>query len=170
MAVSARERHKSAYRSSVYVQGNTAVKRQVANRQVQGQRMYALPDVKETPTRKVGHAVRRNREKALHMNVGYVLFLVGAMLISAFVLTGYLTLQADITSSIKHISRMESSLNELRLENDENYSRISSSINLEEVKRIAIQELGMRYAEEGQIVAFDGEGSDYVRQTGEIPN
>ena len=104
------------------------------------------------------------------MNVGYVLFLVAAMLVSAFVLTGYLTLQADITSSIKHISKMESSLNELRLENDENYSRISSSVNLEEVKRIAIQELGMRYAEEGQIVAFDGEGSDYVRQTGEIPN
>ena len=41
---------------------------------------------------------------------------------------------------------------------------------LEEVKRVAIQELGMRYAEEGQIVTFDGEGSDYVRQTGEIPD
>ena len=58
----------------------------------------------------------------------------------------------------------------LKLENDENYSRIDSSINLEEVKRIAIQELGMRYAEEGQIVTFSGEGSDYVRQTGEIPD
>ena len=102
------------------------------------------------------------------MNVGYVVFLVCALVAAAFILTWYLGLQSDITNSIKNISRMESSLNELKLENDENYSRIDSSINLEEVKRIAIQELGMRYAEEGQIVTFSGEGSDYVRQTGEI--
>ncbi len=58
----------------------------------------------------------------------------------------------------------------MRLTNDENYSRITSSVNLEEVRRIAIQELGMRYAEEGQIITFNGEGSDYVRQTGDIPD
>ena len=114
--------------------------------------------------------MRRNRERALYMNVGYVLFLVGAMIAAAIILTGYLRLQSDITNSIKHISQMESRLNELKLENDENYSRITSSINLEEVKRVAIQELGMRYAEEGQIITFDGEGSDYVRQTGELPD
>ena len=82
----------------------------------------------------------------------------------------YLTLQSDITNSIKSISKMESQLNELRLDNDENYSRITSNVNLEEVRNVAIQELGMRYAEEGQIITFNGEGSDYVRQTGSIPD
>lgn len=82
----------------------------------------------------------------------------------------YLTLQSDITNSIKSISKMESRLNELKLDNDENYSRITSNINLEEVRNVAIQELGMRYAEEGQIITFNGEGSDYVRQTGSIPD
>ena len=165
MAVTARERHKNAYRSSIYVQGNTA-----ARRQVERTRMYALPARRTMPERKTAHNVRRNRERALYMNVGYVLFLVTAMVTAAIILTGYLRLQSDITNSIKHISQMESRLNELKLENDENYSRITSSVNLEEVKRVAIQELGMRYAEEGQIVTFDGEGSDYVRQTGEIPD
>lgn len=165
MAVTARERHKSAYRSSIYVQGNTA-----ARRQVERGGIYAVPAEREVPSRKSSHNVRRNRERALYMNVGYVLFLVGAMIAAAIILTGYLRLQSDITNSIKHISQMESRLNELKLENDENYSRITSSINLEEVKRIAIQELGMRYAEEGQIITFDGEGSDYVRQTGELPD
>lgn len=165
MAVTARERHKNAYRSSIYVQGNTA-----ARRQVERTRMYALPAERKMPERKTAHNVRRNRERALYMNVGYVLFLVTAMVTAAIILTGYLRLQSDITNSIKHISQMESRLNELKLENDENYSRITSSVNLEEVKRVAIQELGMRYAEEGQIVTFDGEGSDYVRQTGEIPD
>ena len=165
MAVTARERHKNAYRSSIYVQGNTA-----ARRQVERGRIYAVPAEHEVPVRKSAHNVRRNRERALYMNVGYVLFLVGAMIAAAVILTGYLRLQSDITNSIKHISQMESRLNELKLENDENYSRITSSINIEEVKRVAIQELGMRYAEEGQIITFDGEGSDYVRQTGELPD
>lgn len=78
-------------------------------------------------------------------------------------------LQSDITNSIKNISRLESRLNTLKLDNDEEYSRITSNIDLEEVKRIAIQELGMKYAEEGQIVTVTGGGSDYMRQVADIP-
>ena len=104
------------------------------------------------------------------MNIGYVLFLAVAMVAAGMILTMYLSLQSDITNSITNISRQEKVLHDLRLDNDENYSRITSSINLDEVKRIAIQELGMGYAQEGQIITFNGESSDYVRQTGEIPN
>lgn len=81
----------------------------------------------------------------------------------------YLSLQSAVTNSSKNIASMESHLNELRLDNDENYSRITSGVNLDEIRRIAIQELGMQYADESQIISFDGEGSDYFRQTGEIP-
>lgn len=158
MAVNARERRKTAYEKQIYVQGNTARRLQVA------------PDVQKTPYKKVSNQTRKNREKALHMNIGSVLFMAVAMVAAGFILTWYLTLQSDITNSIKHISALESQLNYLKLANDENYSRITSDVNLEEVKRIAIQELGMRYAEEGQIVTFNGEGSDYVRQTGDIPD
>ncbi|MDO4302433.1 MAG: cell division protein FtsL [Bacillota bacterium] len=165
MAVNARERNKSAYRSGVYVHGNAAARRQAQ----ETPRFYVVPD-RQRGVRHPAKSVRRNREKALYMNIGYVLFLAVAIVAAAFILTGYLTLQADITSSIKNISQMESTLNELKLTNDENYSRITSSVDLEEVKRIAIQELGMCYAKEGQIVEFHGEGSDYVRQTGEIPD
>lgn len=103
------------------------------------------------------------------MNIATVLSMAVAMVAAAFILTWYLTLQSDITNSIKHISALESQLNEMKLDNDENYSRITSNVDLEEVKRVAIQELGMQYAKEGQIITFSGEGSDYVRQTGDIP-
>ncbi|MDE5865346.1 MAG: cell division protein FtsL, partial [Lachnospiraceae bacterium] len=63
----------------------------------------------------------------------------------------------------------ERELNDLRLANDEEYNRITSSIDLEEVRRIAVQELGMRYAEEGQIVSFTSENNDYVKQLSLIP-
>lgn len=70
---------------------------------------------------------------------------------------------------MKHISALEKQLNDLKLANDEEYSRITSSINLEEVRRIAIQELGMQYAQEGQIISFASENNDYVKQMADIP-
>lgn len=157
MAVNERGR-RTAYGNRVYVQGNTVRK------------LQAVPVVKEQPLRKVNTRTRKNRERAKHMNIGSVLSMAVAMIAAAFILTWYLTLQSDITNSIKHIAALERQLNDLKLANDENYSRITSDINLEEVKRVAIQELGMNYAKEGQIITFNSEGSDYIRQTGNIPD
>lgn len=159
MAAYERERRRTTYRNSVYVRGNVAA--QVAR---------PLPNERPIPLRRVDTRIQRNRDRALYMNVGYVLFLAAALVVAGFILVGYITLQSDITSSIKHISSLESQLNDLKLANDENYSRITSNVNLDEAKRIAIQELGMCYAEEGQIITFQGEGSDYVRQTGKLPD
>lgn len=159
MTTDARQRRRTAYRNSVYIQGSAVAK----------PRLHTVPGLQEEPVKKLSPRTRRNRARVLCMNIGSVLFLAAAMITAGFILTWYLTLQADITNSIEHISRLESELNTLKLSNDENYSRITSNINLEEVKRIAIQELGMGYAEEGQIISFHGEGSDYVRQTGAIP-
>ena len=104
------------------------------------------------------------------MNIGYVLFLASALLAVGFVLTTYLTLKSDITNSVKNIARLESELNNMKLDNDERESRISSNTNLEEVRQTAIQELGMQYAGEGQIITFNSEDNDYVIQKGEIPD
>lgn len=157
MAVDERAR-RTAYRNGAYVQGNTV------------RRLQAAPERENEPLRKVSTRTRKNRERARHMNIGSVLSMAVAMVAAGFILTWYLTLQSDITNSIKHIAALESELNELKRDNDENYNRITSDINLEEVKRVAIQELGMSYAKEGQIVIFNGEGSDYIRQTGDIPD
>ena len=160
-----KSRRETAYRRDTYGQGRGMYQQESTAR-----RLQALPYEQERPVRKISHTTRKNRDRALHMNIGYVLFLVTAMVAAGIILTGYLTLQSDITNSIKHISALESRLNSIKLDNDENYSRINGNVNLEEVRRIAIQELGMQYADEGQIVTFDGEDSDYVRQTGKIPD
>ncbi|MCQ2499317.1 MAG: cell division protein FtsL [Lachnospiraceae bacterium] len=110
----------------------------------------------------------RKRNKAIRLRSA--LFLMTAFCLFAVTLTYYLGLRADITEVSKSINKKENVLYELKLDNDENYSRITSNIDLEEVRRVAIQELGMKYAEEGQIITFNGEGDDYVRQLGEIPH
>lgn len=151
-------RSRYTQRNNTYVYGNTARKLQV------------VPNEYERPARKVSHASRKNRDRALYMNVGYVLFLAVALIAVGFVLTGYLTLKSDITNSVKNIARLERELNNKKLDNDERENRISSNTNLEEVRQAAICELGMQYAGEGQIITFNSEDDDYVIQKGEIPD
>lgn len=121
------------------------------------------------PLKKPNHTARKNREKAVQMNLGYVAFLIAALTFAAVVLIGYINLQSEITNSVKRVSRMESELHALKQDNDEYETRINSSVDLEEVKRIAICELGMKYASEGQIIRVEGGGDDYARKYAEIP-
>ena len=147
----------TTYRKSGYINGNTV---RIADpvREMQNQ------------PKKVSHTTRKNRERVLYMNLGYVIFLTGALLVAGIALMGYLQMQAKLTLSIKNVALLESELNDLKLSNDEELERINSSINLEEIKRIAVEELGMTYAKEGQVVKISGEGSDYVRQLKILPS
>ena len=147
----------AARQNAYYVHGNTV-------RKIQPERRTT-----EAPKKKVNNTVRRNRERAKHMSPGYVLFLWAALVATGMILVYYIGLQSDITNSVKHISTLERQLNDLKVANEENYSRITSSVDLEEIRRIAIQELGMQYAQEGQIISFASENSDYVKQMAEIP-
>lgn len=126
------------------------------------------PDVrrlpKEAPRRHAEPAVRKNRDRARHMSAGYVLFLAAAMCVCALILVNYVQLQAKLTNVTRSVADKESELNSLRNANDEAYNRIVRSVNLEDVKRVAICELGMTYAQEGQVIFYTKEESDYMRQ------
>lgn len=148
---------RSTRQNAYYVQGNTVRKAQ------------PVRETPERPKKRVSNSVRKNRERAKHMSAGYVLFLSAALVATCFILVYYIGLQSDITNSVKHIATLERQLNALKVENEENYSRISSNVDLEEIRRIAIQELGMQYAKEGQIISFTSENNDYVKQMAEIP-
>ena len=47
--------------------------------------------------------------------------------------------------------------------------RIMSSVDMEEIKTRAIEDLGMQYAEQGQVVEVPGVAGDYVRQYKTMP-
>lgn len=147
-----------AVRRNSYVYGSTAQKFDI-RRSIE----------EERPVRRLSNTARRNREKAARMNLGYVAFLLCAMMLSSFVLIGYIRIQADNTAMLENISELESTLNQKKLANDEEYSRIMGSVDLDEVKRIAIEELGMQYAQEGQVVEVEHEKKDYVRQYQKMP-
>ena len=110
------------------------------------------------------------RPKRHNMSLGYLLFLSLAMVLMLGTLAWYISLQSQVKNSVKNIATLESQLNNLKQDNDEAYNRANGNVDLEEVKRIAIQEYGMTYAGEGQVVTYsDGGGNDYVRQLAPIP-
>lgn len=111
----------------------------------------------------------RKQGKNQKMSLGYVLFMSVALAFMGVMLVFYIGLQSEVKSTVKTISQKESELNNLRNSNDEMESRVKSDVDLEEIKEIAMGQLGMIYAKEGQIEIFLSEDSDYVRQLQEIP-
>lgn len=112
----------------------------------------------------LSNGTRHNREKAKHMNIGYVLFLVAALFLCAMVLINYIQSQAELTAKISEISQLEKELNTIKRSNDEEMERLESSMNLEEIKRRAIIELGMVCANENQVIIYQSPNQDYMRK------
>lgn len=152
----ATRRNLQANRRQMYVQGNLATKEDIVREM-------------QKPFKPVDAKVARNRAKAKRMGLRDIVFLAGAVAVVCVMLIGYLGMRAELTMSTKRVASLEQELNNLRLANDEELERIESSINLEEIKQIAVEELGMNYAKAGQVVTISDEGSDYVRQLQELP-
>lgn len=126
-------------------------------------------ELQKEPVKRVSKQARKNRAKATKMNLGQVIFLAVSMVVTSVILYQYLALQTANTAAVKEIASMESRVNTMRLENDEEYSRIMGSVDLEAIKERAINDLGMQYAEEGQVVEVQSTADDYVRQYIDMP-
>lgn len=146
--------------TQAYQYGNTVRKLQVAPK--------TYVTTKEDKPR-LSNNTRKNREKALNMNFGYVMFLAVAVIVTLMVCIFFLNLQTEMTQKIKSISSLEKEVADLRSDNDETYNRITNSIDLEHIKEVALNEIGMVYASKDQVVLYDNEESDYVRQYSDIP-
>ena len=139
------------------IEGNTARKVQTLE----------YPSRERQPERRE----RRHEEKSnvQYVNVLYMIFLAAASCMVLWSCVNYLQLQAETTSRVKHIASLETELEDLRKENNDNYTRIMTSVDLDHIRDVAINELGMVYAEPNQVILYDGDTDDYVRQNGSIP-
>lgn len=162
--MAARRRHPgyTSARPDVYVDGNTV-------RKLNRPATEVKPERRTQEDYRRSHAVRRNQEKALHMDGGYVFALTVAVVITLFLCVNYLHLQSSITTRINHIEELELQLNNLKSENDALQTRIDTSVDLDHVYKVATEELGMVYANKHQILLYDKTESEYVRQYEDIP-
>ena len=113
--------------------------------------------------------VRKNRSKALHMNRAYVLFLAIAAIAMLVVCVNYIQLRSTITSRSANITALQEELASLKEENNTKYNVVMDSVNLDEVRTTAIEELGMVYATKDQVVEYDNPTGGYIKQYEAIP-
>ncbi len=164
MAAKNRANHGQQYRrrgnQTPYVYGNVAVEVEPRYREQSPER----------PKKKVSKQVLKNRKQALHMNSAYVIFLTVAAVTAVIVCVNYVKLQSRITDRSKNITAMQEELANLREKNNASYNAVMDSVNLDEIRERAQNQLGMVYASPEQIVEYDNPATDYVRQFEEIPD
>ena len=145
-------------------------KRPVSPPQKQESQFWEESVTRKSPPRSadVRVAIRRNRKKAAHMNLGYAMFMLALLGLMMIALVGYITLQTDITKAISRISSLEYQLAEKKSTNDENYNEIMNSIDLDEIRDYAINVLGMQYATDDQVITYSSGTEEYVHQVSEV--
>lgn len=115
------------------------------------------------------NAARRNRERALHMGKGYVAFLTVCVAVVALAAVSMVQMQSQVTQRMENIAALESQITDLKADNDARYKEIVTSVDLDHIKDVAINELGMQYATADQIVYYSVENNNFMDQYSDIP-
>lgn len=162
----------------MYVEGNTARRlqelpeRREYRQQPPARRSRAVQETRTAAvrSRQVSKEAQKNRQKAMGMSPGFVVFLAVISVAILFCCINYLQLKSQITGKMKNVATLESELTQLREDNDAYYSQVSSNVDLRSIKKIAIGRLGMRYPTDEQTITYTTEGGSYVRQYQDVPD
>lgn len=131
------------------------------------------PQREETPrrtVRRIDTSGNARRIRATSFNWSYVLFIMMTVALLLFGCIGILSSQSDITSGRRQIVKAEEELQRLRAENNSKEIFLQKSVDLNEVYRIATEELGMVYPSADQVIYYERSDGGYVRQYEDIPN
>ena len=151
-------------RTYTYVDGNTVRKLEAA------EELEQLPLREPERNREAERKRRQEKMKRLQgMELFSVLFLVVAVLFTAFCCVKYLKVQAQVTTSSKQLAKLESQILELKEENKETEDSITSNVDLDYIYKKATKKLGMVHPKKNQVVTYESTDSDTVKQYGNIP-
>lgn len=141
--------------------------------EVQGnvvRKVYTEEPYQQEPKKRSSVTRRKKRNSAKNsLSVPYCLFLVVVCGLTVALLGHYLELQAESNQYQRQISQKKGELDDLKDENRDEMKRIEASIDLEEIKNIALNELHMVYATEENIILYKNTSHNYVSQYEEIP-
>lgn len=157
-----------------YIDGNTARKQAFVGQEAV--RNYsAVPDrqrVVPEPRRPVSIPGSRTHRQPRHLSgisKASLFILTVAIAATLYFCIEFLMLQHQVSKIEKDIVSMEKSLTIMRNENDAAYEQINMVYDLDYVYEIAVNELGMVYPNNNEIITFEGTDDSYVRQYANIP-
>ena len=154
-------------KKTYYVNGSTV--RQLEAQPVRRERIDRTKIQEEQKKKRRRDAAKRNRERALHMSRGYVAFLTLCVGVVAFAAVALVQIQSQVTQRMEHIAALESQITDLKADNDARYKEIVTSVDLDYIKDVAMNQLGMQYATEDQIIYYSVENNNFMDQYSDIP-
>lgn len=110
-----------------------------------------------------------SRRKVMHMNRNYVAFLAVATMVAAFACVMYLSLQEQISERSRQITALQREIVEAKEANTTRYNAVMNSMNLEEIRNIAIHEFGMVNATPEQIIMYKSPTGNMIMKYADIP-
>ena len=134
-------------------------------------RQYELPeryydDIYEEARRNNIKPERENQTVAVSTPAFFVL--LAALVVAIIMCVKFLSVQSRITTRVKNIEAQEKVLEQYKNDNDALEARIDASINLDDIYKVATEELGMVYADKDQVLTYDKTPTEYVRQNENI--
>lgn len=126
-------------------------------------------DLRPKHRNETSRLVRRNRNRALNINPAYAMFLAIAAVVAVLLCVSYLQLQSEIVSRSENITALQEELADITEANNTAYQAAADSVDLEQVRDIAVNELGMVYAAQGSVTEYESPENSYVKQYSEIP-
>lgn len=172
------ETNRSRYQNQTnnnYIDGNTARKQAYVG-QLAMQDYSAVPERRReapAPRRPVATPERQIRRQPRHMSgisMASLFILTIAIAATLYFCIEFLMLQHEVSNMEKNIVSMEQNLNSMRNENNAAYEQINMVYDLDYVYSIAVEELGMVYPNNNEVITFEGTDESYVRQYADIPN
>ncbi|MCR5368004.1 MULTISPECIES: hypothetical protein [Eubacterium] len=192
------EQRRNITRDMYYVDGSTVRKRDIyysaAPAYTPGRRPSGYPERRYSqmpargPQRRVADPERRVERRpvknnkpvtyrksaikarnSLAFDFKYTFFLALAMIIMIASCANMIRMQSEIDDRKSKIASLQSEIREVKADNEAFENSLSNTYTLDEIRDIAVNELGMVYSEKGQIVYYDATSEDYVNQYRNVP-
>jgi cell division protein FtsL len=167
-----KKRHQYQASNNV-IDGNTARKQAYAGRVAVD--YNAVPDRSReitAPRRPVptpGRQIHRQPRHLSGISKASLFILTIAIAVTLYFCIEFLMLQHQVGKMEKDILSMEQGLIAMRNENSASYEQINMVYDLDYVYGIAVNELGMVYPNNNEVITFEGTDEGYVRQYADIP-
>lgn len=98
------------------------------------------------------------------MNFAGVVMMIFCVCVLSMFLVQYIDKQAELHTESSIVSALEDEYNSLKSFNDDLEVRVASNIDNEQIKNIAINNLGMKLAEKNQVYTYTVSSADYMRR------
>lgn len=165
-------------RRSYYIDGSTVRKIEYSSaepaRRTREPERRRKSEPEQVPARKAKpqstpRVSRRQQDRSWVDELKYGIFMSVVIGCAVVMCSVFLKLKADVKDAKNTVSSLESELSEQQDANAEYSSGLDSMTDLQEIYKIATEELGMVYSEPGQTVYYSQNSDDYVVQYKNVP-